>query len=231
VTAQQCARELVLALAFERNQLDAAWRGALLALSALPLFGVADGARISLDKALAVRPPFLEKTLRDAGLVAGPPVPDVSALAPQEPAALPLVDVTLDEPDEPARTRPPPLAKRTAQREEPEPPPPPPSPESLLAARIRETLQLVKLPRDAELELERLPLSVQRGRGKHCVQIERSATVIDGAHPLVQCAVDDVAAYFMLCAVVYGAINAHLGEVTDDHELITRLIEHAASTR
>jgi hypothetical protein len=37
----------------------------------------------------------------------------------------------------------------------------------------------------------------------------------------------------MLCAVVYGAVNAHLGAVTDDHEraFLARLIEHARSAR
>ena len=53
--------------------------------------------------------------------------------------------------------------------------------------------------------------------------LSAAALVDDGEH----------APFFMLCAVVYGAVNAHLGAVTDDHEraFLARLIEHARSAR
>jgi hypothetical protein len=113
-------------------------------------------------------------------------------------------------------------------------PPPPPPPELALARRIAETMALVKLDCSAETELARWPITCERRGGQRAVLIHKDATVIDIEHPLAKAALvddGDHAPFFMLCAVVYGAVTARLGAVTDDHEraFLGRLIDHARS--
>ena len=112
----------------------------------------------------------------------------------------------------------------------------PPPPEIVLAQRIAETMALVKLERAAEAELARWPVGCFRGDGQRAVRFDEDGNLVDIEHPLAKAALlndGDPAAFFMLCAVVFGAVNARLGVVTDDHEraFLERLIEHARSSR
>jgi hypothetical protein len=127
-------------------------------------------------------------------------------------------------------------ARRPEARAVPEPvvfvppPPPPKTREEQLQERINETLALVHLDNDARSEFARWPIHVGRFGGKHAVKMTKLMTMVDADHALAKQALDadDHAAFFMLCAVVYGAVNTHLVAVTDDHEraFLARLINH-----
>jgi len=215
---EDAARALAVSLALRQHRLAPKWVPLVDAALAVRVFAVGDGARISLAQALADRPPSLERSLRAAGLVAEP-------LTTPADGAKRLVEVARLAAANDERA-----ADVRAARERP------PPPEIVLALRIKETMSTVKLERDAETELARWPVTCERRGGKHAVAIGKNATVVDLEHPLAQAALvddGDHAAYFMLCAVVYAAVNAHLGAVTDEHEraFLTRLLEHARTAR
>lgn len=219
----RAGRALICALALKRVRLDARWSLLVGKAMAARVFAVAGGAHISLEHALDERPPSLERFLHDEGF----------------PPAARLVEAHADAVlasmrDDLERL---PRVPKPVLDVHPPPPPPPPSPEIELSSRIAETMSLVKLERDAEVELARWPVVVRKnGNKKGLVTFDKKATVVDADHPLASAALAedaDPAALFMLSAVVYGAINAHLGEVTDDHEraFLARLIEHARTVR
>jgi hypothetical protein len=112
--------------------------------------------------------------------------------------------------------------------------PPRVSADERLRARLEEALTLVSLDGEARSEMAAWPLRFEPRGGRVAVELVKGATRVDLEHPLVKLALHEedgvAAAFVMLCAVVYDAVNAHLDRVTDNHEraFVARLLEHAS---
>jgi hypothetical protein len=196
-------RELILALARRGEQLRKAWRALLEELQHVALFPVADGARVSLADAILTRPPSLTPLLIASGLVSAE---ELLSAEPPPVAKAPDVPVVVDVTE-------------------------------TLRTRLEETLTLVKLEDHAASELLRWPLLIEaRGAQGPAVELVAGRTRVNLEHALVLRALDasqDAAPFFVLCALVYGAINGHLQEITPAHEraFLARLLMHALSAR
>jgi hypothetical protein len=226
------AAEHVRALALHlhgRTDLDHAWRSVAAEAAALAVFPAEDGAAVSLSQALAVRSRWLVSMLASHGVH----VPVAVAAVAARPAAAALRAARSTAPADAAAaatTHAP--AVVIAPAAPPVVPPAPADPLLTLAAQVAETLSLIEWDAAAERERARLPLSVARGKGKAPVTVAAERLHVDAAHPLVAAALaGDRGAYFLLCAVVMRALNAHLEQVTHVHEraLLSRLMHHARS--
>jgi hypothetical protein len=215
-----CEVVLLALLGGSQRDFGPRWGALQESLEALPLFEVDSGARISWLEMLTHRPRAYEGLLRRLATA--------GALADIDSVAVGLDDVEVA-----------PSGASEAEEEARAPPA-----ERVLEERLRETLSLVQLDGAAAAELARWPISVEKRGGEGpVVDFTRKATCIDADHPFVRRALagleagaereEDAAAFFMLCAVVYGAVNAHLEEITDDHErdFLARLMKHALTAR